>query len=523
MNTTPHREIDPFDENEFFRQAVARICGSLEIEKAMQSCMAYLANFIPVIRMEITMYDRNIGAIRPFAIVPSQKGNHGFLPQPLTPEAIELIESEYREQSPKVKIANRPEEDPIQRSRWQLKNRARFSVLVMILDIEGERLGAVSLVAPKRNSYTKYHADLLYMLREPFNIALSNAIRYREITALKEILDDENQELKGELELNQMEDIIGAKTGLKTVMKMVRQVSPLDSPVMLTGETGVGKEVIANAIHFSSPRSKGPFIKVNCGAIPESLLDSELFGHQKGSFTGAIGHKRGRFERAHTGTIFLDEIGELSPNAQIRLLRVIQQKEIERVGGSEPIAVDVRIITATHRNLEEMIRKQQFREDLWFRLNVFPILIPPLRQRKNDLPALLHHFLCKRSRELKIHPIPSILSETLNRLMAYHWPGNVRELENLVERALILSRGIANSPELIFGDFDQGSNLDGAPSRLAHAPRLATFDQAVIAHIKKALERCNGKIYGDRGAARLLDLNPNTLRSKMRKYSITPR
>ena len=508
------------DKNEFFRQAVIRICGSLEIEKAMQSCMEYLAEFIPVTKMEITFFDRSLGALKTFASVPGTNPPEPFPPVIMPPDAARLIEDEYRTQSPKVKIANRPEEDPILRARLKLGKGADLSLLVMILDIEDEPLGALNLIYPARNTYDQGHAELIALLRQPFNIALSNAIRYREIKGLQELLHDENKELKGELGLASMDEIIGADSGLQIVMEMVRQVAPLDSPVMLMGETGVGKEVIANSIHYSSPRAKGPFIKVNCGAIPEGLLDSELFGHQKGAFTGAVHQKRGRFERAHMGTIFLDEIGELPLNAQIRLLRVIQQKEIERVGGTQPIPVDVRIIAATHRNLEHMITLGEFREDLWFRLNVFPIMIPPLRQRKDDIPTLLHYFLRKKSKELKMHRIPSIFPDTLNRLRAYSWPGNVRELENLVERGLILSRGNSQDPQLIFGDFDHAGRIYGDPHGQYSNGEIMPLDEAMIQHITKALRISKGKIYGSDGAAQLLGINPNTLRSKMRKYGI---
>ena len=513
----------PIDQNEFFRQAVIRICGSLEIEKAMQSCMEYLAGFIPVTKMEITFFDRSLGTLKTFASVPSAQPHETFSPVPMPPDAVELIEEEYRAQSPKIKIANHPEDDPILRCRLKLAKGADLSILVMILDIDGEPLGALNLLYPARETYTPQHAELIALLREPFNIALSNAIRYREIKGLKELLDYENQELKGELGLASVDEIIGADSGLKTVMEMVRQVAPLDSPVMLLGETGVGKEVVANAIHYSSPRNKGPFIKVNCGAIPDGLLDSELFGHQKGAFTGALRQKRGRFERAHNGTIFLDEIGELPPNAQIRLLRVIQQKEIERLGGTEPVAVDVRIICATHRNLEQMISQGRFREDLWFRLHVFPIMIPPLRQRRDDIPTLLHYFLRKKSKELKLHRIPSIFPDTLSRLLEYGWPGNVRELENLVERGLILSRGGGQNSQLNFGDFDRG--VHASPRAEDEGPRGAVMplDQAMTMHIEKALRICKGKIYGPDGAAALLDINPNTLRSRMRKFGIKAR
>ena len=298
--------------------------------------------------------------------------------------------------------------------------------------------------------------------------------------------------------------------GLKDAMEMVRQVAPLDSPVLLRGETGVGKDVIANALHYSSPRQDGPFIKVNCGAIPETLLDSELFGHEKGSFTGAIARKRGCFERAHHGTIFLDEIGELPPAAQVRMLRVMQYKEIQRVGGSASIPVDIRIIAATHRNLEEMVRAERFREDLWFRLNVFPIVIPPLRSRKADIPALARHFLKRKSRELKLPASPTLAPGAIDRLMAYDWPGNVRELENVLERALILSKG----EPLTFDRFFSSGQPDVAMTLPARRNRSQPLDEVVSTHIRRVLEETEGRIHGPGGAAEVLGMNPSTLRAR---------
>jgi hydrogenase-4 transcriptional activator len=298
----------------------------------------------------------------------------------------------------------------------------------------------------------------------------------------------------------------------------VGQVAPLDSPVLLQGETGTGKEVIANAIHYSSPRKDGPFIKVNCGAIPETLLDSELFGHEKGAFTGAISQKRGRFERADKGTIFLDEIGELPPQAQVRLLRVLQEKEIERVGGTSSIRVDIRVISATNRNLQEMVASGRFREDLWFRLNVFPIMIPPLRQRREDIPALVHHFMDRKSKELKLAERPVLAPGALDRLKAYDWPGNVRELENLIERALIQSRGGMLSFETL-----SAPQVPGGRERTRDAGRNRTvlsLDEINVQHIRQALENAGGKINGPGGAAQILGLHPNTLRGRMNKLGI---
>jgi DNA-binding NtrC family response regulator len=372
----------------------------------------------------------------------------------------------------------------------------------------------------KENRLYREHLEELVRERtEELRKALDELkLRHQEVSRLKDMLADDNRYLQNELRSASGDEIVGSDFGLKAVMKMVQQVAPLDSPVLLLGETGTGKELIANAIHYSSPRKDGPFIKVNCGAIPETLLDSELFGHEKGAFTGAVSQKRGRFERANKGTIFLDEIGELPAQAQVRLLRVLQTKEIERVGGTTSIPVDVRIISATHRNLQEMIASGRFREDLWFRLNVFPIMIPPLRQRREDIPAMVHHFIDRKSKELKLTKRPTLTSDALDRLTAYDWPGNVRELENVIERALIQQRDGFLSFETPFAPQVAGGR-EGTrePSRDRTLPSL---DEINAEHIRQALKMAGGKINGPRGAAQLLGLHPNTLRKRMNKLGI---
>jgi transcriptional regulator with GAF, ATPase, and Fis domain len=392
--------------------------------------------------------------------------------------------------------------------------------MVIRLEIEGERLGALAMYVDGKDQYTREHALLLSVLHEPFAIAMSNALKHQEVLKLKDMLADDNQYLHRELLRISGDEIIGKDSGLKGVMDLVRQIAPLSSPVLLLGETGVGKEVIANAIHYSSPRKRGPFIKVNCGAIPETLLDSELFGHEKGAFTGAIARKRGRFERAHQGTILLDEIGELPPQAQVRLLRVIQEKEIERVGGTKPITTDIRIIASTHRDLEEMVNVRQFREDLWFRLNVFPIRIPPLRERKQDIQGLVNHFVKRKSSKENFQASPEITAEVIDRFKTYHWPGNVRELENVVERALIQNCGLADSvPPLVKTSALAQSKTCLLPET-GRNNEFSTLDDAISMHIRRALEMTDGKIYGRDGAAELLGINPSTLRSRMKKLSI---
>ncbi|PLX28859.1 MAG: Fis family transcriptional regulator, partial [Ignavibacteria bacterium] len=342
-------------------------------------------------------------------------------------------------------------------------------------------------------------------------------VEHLKVVQLKELLADDNRFLNRELNRMSGTEIVGTDFGLKPVIEMARQVASTDSPVLLLGETGVGKDVIANAIHYSSTRRDGPFITVNSGAIPDSLIDSELFGHEKGAFTGALQQKRGRFERAHGGTIFLDEIGELPLQAQVRLLRVLQEKEIERVGGTTNVPVDIRIIAATHCDLQAMIDEGSFRQDLWFRLNVFPIRIPPLRQRMIDMPALVNHFVERKANQQKLKAIPAVAPGALDRLMAYDWPGNIRELENVIERALILDpKGPLTFDMLV----TPNDGLQSSHSQADSHGRATTLDEAVEAHIRTVLDQCAGRIHGEGGAAELLGMNPSTLRSKMKKLGI---
>jgi transcriptional regulator with GAF, ATPase, and Fis domain len=507
------------NKNDFFRQATLLICSSLDIEKVLQRCINHLDKFMPVSGMYLNIFEPNLGLIRCLAMVTRDGDDKKLPPTPLPKEAIQIIESSLRT-GEQVQIVNQPERHPVALAILQNLELSNLSIVVMVLTIEGETLGALGIMAEGKGQFTETHKDLVTLLREPFAIAMSNALRHQEIIKLKEMVEAENLELHRELRHISVGEIVGADFGLKAVMDMVRQIAPLDNPVMLLGETGVGKEVIANAIHYSSPRKDGPFIKVNCGAIPDNLLDSELFGHEKGAFTGAVDQKRGRFERAHKGSIFLDEIGELSPQAQVRLLRVIQNNEIERVGGKSTIAINVRIIVATHRNLEEMIASGRFREDLWYRLNTFPIMIPPLRQRREDIPALIHHFLERKSKDLKIHTMPVITSADIERLKAYSWPGNVRELENLIERALIQSWGRNESEPLRFEHFTFPEKTDEIQGLSAVNHNLLTLDEVMSQHIQRALQLSGGKISGHNGAAQLLGINPNTLRSRMRKMGI---
>src|SRR5262249_4123029 len=317
------------------------------------------------------------------------------------------------------------------------------------------------------------------------------------------------------------------------VLEQVGQVAPTDATVLVTGETGTGKELIARAVHSASPRQGKPLIKVNCAALPAGLVESELFGHEKGAFSGAIARRQGRCERADGGTLFLDEIGELPPEAQVKLLRVLQEREFDRVGGTAPVRVDVRVIAATNRDLLQEVREKRFREDLYYPLNVFPVRLPPLRERPDDIPLLVH-FLVNKFAPRVGKRLDGVSRATMQRLQEYPWPGNVRELENVLERAVILATGatLEVAPDLLpakatrpVADRAQPEGAGAAPAATAaqQAPGqpLPSLEAVERDHIATVLRHTNWVITGPRGAATILGLNPSTLRSRIKKLGIS--
>ncbi len=503
------------DEMAFFREATLRICGSLEIEKALYHCLQYISTFIPASQMSFHVYNRSQGIVETVANATHEGSRALSIHSQLSDEGRRQAE---QQRSIRVRLIERLGDDPVTAPVAQELGALDQPALVMDLVLERTFLGIVSVFGDGQARFSREHMRLMRLLNKPFSVALTNSLRYRELSALRDLLADDNRYLHDELRRIAGENVIGADFGLRGVMEQVRQVAPLDSPVLLLGETGTGKEVIANAIHNTSPRRPGPFIKVNCGAIPQTLMDSELFGHERGAFTGAISQKRGLIERAQRGTLFLDEVGELPPQAQVRLLRVLQEKEIVRVGGTRTLTVDIRIIAATHRNLEGMLMQGDFREDLYFRLRVFPVAIPPLRRRPADIPALVQHFIQKKVREMKRHHTPSITPEAMERLMRYPWPGNVRELENAVERALILNHG----PVLNFNDIGAGTPpRDAAVAARSHGDEeTLAIDVVMARHIRRVLDMCHGRVEGPHGAAVRLQIHPSTLRKRMQKLEI---
>jgi PAS domain S-box-containing protein len=327
----------------------------------------------------------------------------------------------------------------------------------------------------------------------------------------------EKDYLKAEIsEAHNFDDIVSGDPSMKQLFSDMEKVATTDSTVLILGETGTGKELVARAIHNRSRRRDKPLIKMNCAALPSELIESELFGHEKGAFTGASAQRIGRFELAHGGTLFLDEVGELALPAQAKLLRVLQDQEFERVGGSRTLRVDVRVITATNRDLGKMVQERKFRSDLYYRLNVFPLSVPPLRERISDIPLLVQHFLGKLGRKLG-RTFTGINPESLDRLLAYSWPGNVRELQNVIERATVLAKGstIAIVDMLTA---PAGAQNSAAPTR--RVSDAASLEEVERLHITRVLEHCGWVIEGDRGAAMVLGLNPSTLRFRMQKLGI---
>lgn len=401
-------------------------------------------------------------------------------------------------------------------------------VMAGALNRATEPVGVLILVARRPRLFRPEHEAMILALLEPFAVALENDRQLHELQKLREAVEADNRSLLSRLDRQDISDsVVGAETGLRTVMERVQLVAPSDAPVLIIGETGSGKEVVARAIHKGSPRTNGPFLRVNCGAIPPELIDSELFGHERGSFTGAVSMRKGWFERADGGTLFLDEVGELPLAAQVRLLRVLQDGSFERVGGQRQLSVDVRVVAATNRDLGMMVRNGQFREDLWYRIAVFPIQIPPLRERTDDIPALAAHFALRAAKRLGTIPLVPSPGDT-ELLVFYPWPGNVRELATVVERAAILGNGRRLEVAKALGVNVQIGPTEAAPAATSPlpAPRedgIVPLNDAVTRHIEAALARTHGRVEGPYGAAHVLGINPNTLRGRMRKLGIDAR
>jgi len=400
----------------------------------------------------------------------------------------------------------------------------------------GRALGILSILRTTETPFTPEDVDFLSRASGPIAIAVENALAYREISELRDKLAQEKLYLEEEFRSEMgFEQIIGNSTALKHVLQQVETVATSDSTVLLLGETGTGKELIARAIHDRSRRKQRTLVKLNCAAIPTGLLESELFGHEKGAFTGAISQKSGRLELADQGTLFLDEVGDIPIEIQPKLLRALQEREFERLGSTNTRKVNVRLVAATNRDLEKMIANKEFRSDLYYRLNVFPIRIPPLRERNEDIPLLVSHFVQKFAKEMQ-KPIEAIPTAVMKGLRTWDWPGNIRELENFIERAVLLTRG--KSLEAPLAELRK-TNMEGSPHVDLHEVKQvpgettnSRSDKSSVAdeyerkqrdQIIRGLTACKGRVGGADGAAARLGMNRTTLLSRMKKFGIYPK
>lgn len=411
----------------------------------------------------------------------------------------------------------------------QLFDEGMRSHCIVPLMARGTCIGTLNIASSAKFQYSDRDAEFLQEAANQVALAVENMRSYEDIADLRARLEEENMYLQEEIRTeHNFEEIVGNSPALLAVLEKVEQVAPTDSTVLIYGETGTGKELIARAIHDRSARKNRPLVKVNCSAISAGLVESELFGHVKGAFTGALDRRTGRFELADGGTIFLDEVGELPLETQVKLLRVLQEREFEPVGSSRPLRVNVRVIAATNRNLDDAIQTGRFRSDLFYRLNVFPLEVPPLRERPTDIPKLAKFFLSNYSRKLGKN-IDGLTQSTMDRMLNYSWPGNIRELQNVVERAVVLSKGrtlelpheLAPNLTTISANRGAGKVSEGphATTTSLTSP-LPSMKEVERNHIVAALKLTSGVIEGPKGAAKILHLHPNTLRNRMAKLGI---
>ena len=440
---------------------------------------------------------------------------HAFPPgqNKCKPEEVEQILAWY---GSKAIVRGRPRGNDLVRAMVGSSLKADVAAGPLTSGDEDSPVAVLLLLGPE-GSMTRRHESEMARLLEPFAAALATSRRIQELGRMREMFEADNRTLLAKLDRQDvMGTIVGADADFREVMGRVEQVAATDAPVLLLGETGTGKEVVSRAIHDRSRHRRGPMLRVNCGAIPPGLVDSELFGHERGSFTGAIAARAGWFERADGGTLFLDEVGELPLAAQVRLLRVLQDGTLERVGAQHSIKVNVRMVAATNRSLDEMVAAGTFRKDLWYRISVFPIRLPPLRERLRDIPALAAHFAWHAGTRIGGQPLtPS--SEDLELLSSYDWPGNIRELASVIERATILGNGRHLDVQGALGTLNLGRGSSPSPGHSTDFPKL---ESVVQGHIETALRRTSGRIEGAGGAAAILGVNPHTLRARMRKLKI---
>lgn len=484
------------------------IISQLDQESLFASISDALRKAIAFDRTSLVLHDRQRDILRVHALVGEDRFRSTvavgteFSPRE-TPFA-EVLQT--REPIAIDDLRRHPAHGPLE----DMKERGIRSALFVPLLTRKGPLGVLAIASRKPDLYSRADIEFVCEVAEQIALAIDNMMAYREITRLKSQLEQEKFYLEEEIRIeHNFDEIVGVSSAIREVLKAIETVAPTDATVLILGETGTGKELVARAIHRLSPRKDKSLVTVNCAALPSGLIESELFGHEKGAFTGAVARKIGRFELADRGAVFLDEIGDLPLELQGKLLRVLQDGEFERVGGSGTFKVDVRVIAATNRELDKAMEEERFRPDLYYRLNVFPIRIPPLRDRRDDIPLLVQHFAMRYGTKLgkKIENIPV---RTMDALVNYAWPGNVRELANIVERAVIVSR----SAGLQVDDFLPQA---GKATRSVGIPTLQELERQ---HILEVLEQTLWRVSGPKGAARILGLKPTTLEARMKKLGI---
>ncbi len=497
-------------------------CRHIEIGEFTETIASFLLPQMPVDQIFVRRLDWQRSCVETLAVWRGSQASP--LPDArveLTPDTCEMLRSWCRE-------------GRVTRDR-SVRTPGGLHATVVPAGIQGEVLagplgnaenpsGVLLLTAAPGETFADDHLCLVQLLLEPFSVALENDYRLREITTLREAAEADKRSLLNRLGRKALGDtVVGADSGLRSVMERVELVARSDVPVLINGETGTGKELVARLIHNHSSRHAGPFIRVNCGAIPSELVDSHLFGHEKGAFTGAIETRQGWFERANGGTLLLDELGELPLPAQVRLLRVLQDGWLERVGGTRPINVDVRIVAATHRDLAAMVPEGKFREDLWYRIAVFPIALPTLRERTEDIASLAAHFAERAATRFGLSLVLPT-SEEITLLSSYSWPGNIRELAAVIDRAAILGNGVRLEVAKALGVTTMPpARVEPAPvlpNRPVRPAEFLALDCVVKQHVEAVLAATRGRIEGPYGAARILEINPHTLRARMRKLKI---
>ncbi len=502
-------------------------CRDIEIERVAADIASLLTGVLPLAQLLIRRVDTRRKCLETMA---EEAFPRGAAPRNAWTHCSDQQWASLNDWSRAGRVARLQDQSPAGSKHnlgFLLPGPVEDEALACPLQRENELIGLLLFVAKPGERFSRRHEELAAVLADPFSLVLENDRRLRVLAAQRDAAEADRQSLLSRLGRKELVDtIVGAKEGLAGVLERVELVARSDAPVLIFGETGTGKELIARVIHQRSPRAAGPIHRVNCGAVPPDLIDAELFGHERGAFTGAEQQRKGWFERADGGTLFLDEIGELPLAAQVRLLRILQDGWLERVGGQQPLHVDVRIVAATHRDLARMVAEGQFREDLWYRMAVFPILLPPLRERRGDIPDLARHFA---SRAAIRFGLPEVVptDDDFRMLCDYDWPGNVRELGTVIDRAAILGNGVALEVAKALGSggntvmlrANRAAETSSGPEPEA-AAAMESLDAAIRRHIERALTAARGKVEGPRGAAELLSINPHTLRSKMRKLGI---